>query len=158
MKLVWRMVRIAVGIAVVVGILLFVGRLVVGVAGGTPVLTGFDETAERGGCPGTPNCVSTFATAPEHAIEPIACEADSATAIEVFHDAISTLPDVERTGPQSWVVYSRIMRFPDDVRVQVSERGIEVFSASRLGAGDLGVNRSRIEYLRELVAADERCQ
>ena len=72
----------------------------VGVAGGEPVLTGLNQSAERGGCPGTPNCVSTFATTEEHAIEPIACDADGPSAVAAFADAIEEVGDVERTGEQ----------------------------------------------------------
>lgn len=158
MKQLWKFVKILVAIGLVAVALLLVGRLVVSVAGREPFDFGLDESAERGGCPGTPNCVSTYAETVEHAIDPIQCDADTATAIAVFTDAIETLPDVEQTGPQSWVVYSRIMRFPDDVRIDVTNRGIEVISASRLGSSDLGVNRRRVEYLRDLVTADERCQ
>lgn len=158
MKQVGRFVRIVLGIGLVVVALLFVGRLVVGVVGGTPVMTGFDPDAERGGCATPPNCVSTYAATEDHAIDPIACDADTATIVTVFADAIGTLPDVERTGERTWVVYSRVLRFPNDVRIDVTERGIEVFSASRLGAGDMGVNRERVEHLRELITADERCQ
>lgn len=157
MRLVGRFVRIALGTALVLAAIFFLGRLVVGVVGGQPGMLGLNPQAERGGCPGTPNCVSTYAETPEHAIQPIACEADTATAIAAFADAIETLPDVERLGDTHWVVYSRIFRFPDDVRIQVSERGIEVFSASRLGSGDMEVNRRRVEYLREVLADDERC-
>ena len=152
-----RLVRILLGTAVVLAALLFLGRLVVGVVGAQPVMTGMNPDSERGGCPSTPNCVSTFATEEVHAIEPITCEADSETARAVFEDAIESLPQVEQLSDTSWVVRSRIMRFPDDVRIAVSERGIEVFSASRLGSGDMGVNRRRVEGLRELVTADERC-
>lgn len=154
----WRFVRIVIGIGLVLVALLFVGRLAVSVAGREPFGFGLDPEAERGGCPGTPNCVSTYAETSEHAIEPIQCDADSSTAIAVFADAIETLPDVEQTGSQAWIVYSRIMRLPDDVRIDVTRRGIEVISASRLGSSDLGVNRRRVEHLRDLVTADERCQ
>lgn len=158
MKQLWKFLRIVIGIGLVLVALLFVGRLAVSLAGREPFEFGLDPDAELGGCSGTPNCVSTYAQTTEHAIEPIACDADTSTAIAVFTDAIGMMPDVERTGPQSWVAYSRVMRFPYDVRIDVTRRGIEVISASRLGSSDLGVNRRRVEHLRELVAADERCQ
>lgn len=156
-RIVGRLVRIVLGAAVVVAAVFFLGRLVVGVVGGSPGMLGLNPSAERGGCPGTPNCVSTYAQTPEHAIDPIPCEADTNTAIAAFADAIDAVADVERLGDTHWVAYSRIFRFPDDVRIQVSERGIEVFSASRLGSGDMGVNRNRVERLREVLAEDERC-
>lgn len=152
-----RIVRIGLLVAAVAVGLVLLGRLVVSVAGGEPVLTGLNQNAERGGCPGTPNCVSSVATTEDHEIEPIACDADGATAVAAFADAIEEVGDVERTGDQSWIVYSRLLRFPDDVRIQPSARGIEVYSASRLGAGDLGVNRRRVEQLRELLGEDPRC-
>jgi len=157
-KQLWRFVKIVIGIALVLVTLLLVGRLIVNVAGREPFDFGLDAEADRGGCPGTPNCVSTYAVTTEHAIDPIQCHADSSTAVAVFADAIETLPDIERTGSQAWIVYSRIMKFPDDVRIDVTRRGIEVISASRLGSSDLGVNRRRVEHLRELITADERCQ
>lgn len=153
-----RVVRIGLMVAALAVGLVLLGRLVISVAGGgEPVLTGLNPSAERGGCPGTPNCVSSYATTEDHAIEPIACDADGATAVAAFADAIETLGNVERTGERSWIVYSDLMRFPDDVRIEPSPRGLEVYSASRLGAGDLGVNRNRVERLRELLAEDPRC-
>ncbi len=152
-----NIVRIALVVAVTVAAVFFLGRLIVGFVGGQPPLLGMNASAERGGCPGTPNCVSSYASTPEHAIDPIACAAPSDIAIAVFADAIDTLPDVDRRNETAWVVYSRIFRFPDDVAIQTSERGIEVYSASRLGSGDLGVNRRRIETLRPIVEADPRC-
>ena len=149
-----KVALVAAGVAAAV---FFVGRFVVSVVGDEPVMLGLSQSTERGGCPGTPNCVSSYASTPEHAIDPIACDAPTDTAIEVFADAIDTLPDVERRNETSWVVYSRVFRFPDDVMIEISERGIEVYSASRLGSGDLGVNRSRIEQLREVIADDPRC-
>lgn len=158
MKLLGRILKVVVYGGLIVAGILLLGRLVVGFVGGQPPLLGMNSDTERGGCPGTPNCVSSFASTPEHAIEPIACDAASQEdAIAAFADAMDTLPDLERTSDTSWIVYSRVFRFPDDVRIQVSNRGIEVYSASRLGAGDLGVNRARMEQMRELVAADVRC-
>lgn len=157
MRALGRIVRVGLLVAVVGVGLVLLGRLVVNVAGGEPVLTGLNEATERGGCPGTPNCVSSFATTEDHAIDPIACDADGATATAAFADAIEEVGDVERTGDRSWIVYSRLLRFPDDVRIQPSTRGIEVYSASRLGAGDLGVNRRRVEQVREQLAQHPRC-
>lgn len=157
MKVFGQIVRIAIGTAIVAAAVFFLGRLVVGFVGDQPPLLSFNSGTDRGGCPGTPNCVSSYAVTPEHVIDPIACDAPDDTRIQVFAEAMDSLPDVERTGDTSWVVYSRIFRFPDDVRVQTSQRGIEIYSASRLGAGDLGVNRNRMERMRELVTADPRC-
>ncbi|CAE20336.1 conserved hypothetical protein [Prochlorococcus marinus str. MIT 9313] len=57
---------------------------------------------------------------------------------------------VERTE-NYWhgIVRSLIFRFPDDLEIlKIPNKGIiQVRSASRLGLGDLGVNRNRIENL-----------
>lgn len=158
MRLLERAVRIGLIVVVVGAAVYFLGRFTVSLVASEPGILGLNPEAERGGCPSTPNCVSSYAETEVHAVDPIACDARRDTAIAAFDDAISTLPDVERLGETHWVVYSRIFRFPDDVRIQTSDRGIEVFSASRLGSGDLGVNRSRIEQLRDVIAQDERCQ
>ena len=156
-KVLENIVRIVLIVALGIAAVFFLGRLIVGFVGGQPSLLGMNPAAERGGCSSTPNCVSSYASTPEHAIDPIACAAPGDTAIAVFADAIDTLPDVDRRTETSWVVYSRFFRFPDDVAIQPSPRGIEVYSASRLGSGDLGVNRRRIEELREIIEDDPRC-
>ncbi len=46
------------------------------------------------------------------------------------------------------VCRSLIFRFPDDLEIlKVNKRVIQIKSASRIGASDLGVNRGRINYL-----------
>ncbi len=46
------------------------------------------------------------------------------------------------------VCRSLIFRFPDDLEIlKVNARIIQIKSASRIGASDLGVNRGRINYL-----------
>jgi uncharacterized protein (DUF1499 family) len=50
---------------------------------------------------------------------------------------------------------SRIFRFVDDLELRVDDRAslLHVRSASRVGNGDLGVNRQRIEELRSALIA-----
>lgn len=136
---------------------LFVGRLLVGAAGGSPVVQGLNAEAPRGGCPSTPNCVSSVATDPAVAVDPFACTAAPAEADAIVDDAVAGLGRVDHPAPGEWVVYSDLFEFPDDLRIASSERGIEVLSASRLGTGDLGANRDRVEALRPRVESDPRC-
>jgi uncharacterized protein (DUF1499 family) len=44
---------------------------------------------------------------------------------------------------------SQVLRFVDDVEFLLGEQAVDVRSASRLGYSDLGVNRQRIEDLRQ---------
>lgn len=50
---------------------------------------------------------------------------------------------------------SRLLRFVDDVEFLLGPQAIEVRSASRLGHSDLGVNRARLEQLREQLSQPE---
>jgi uncharacterized protein (DUF1499 family) len=108
-------------------------------------------------CPPTPNCVrSEPDTDADHAIEPLPLPPGLAPA-----DALERLAALLTEDPRttlvargdSWLhvaTRTRWLGFVDDVVVLVrSDAGrIEVRSASRVGHGDLGVNRARIESLR----------
>lgn len=142
---------------IVIAALVFVGRGLVYVTGGNAIVGAFSES-ERGGCPQTDNCVSSYATGEQWAIDPIACTAPRDQIAAVGHDAVVALGNVEVIEPgASYIARSRLLRFPDDVRLETSSRGLEVLSSSRLGAGDMGVNRGRVETIRDTVAADLRC-
>ncbi len=47
------------------------------------------------------------------------------------------------------VVRSKLLRFPDDLEILkiTQENKIQIRSASRIGFGDFGVNRARVNYL-----------
>lgn len=138
-------------------VVVFVGRGLVALTGEATIVGQFGPDAPRGGCPQTDNCVSSYATEQPWAIDPLPCDADPATALAVATEHILDLGDVEQVGDGQFIAYSRIFRFPDDVRIEASSRGVEVLSSSRLGAGDLGVNRNRVEVLREEMLLDPRC-
>ena len=54
----------------------------------------------------------------------------------------------DRNNYWKGVCRSFIFRFPDDLEIlKVNKRIIQIKSASRIGASDLGVNRGRINYL-----------
>lgn len=109
----------------------------------------------RGGCPPTPNCVSTLATDPVHAVEPLACDADRG---ELWRAVDEALGGGRAVADGEFVVRSTVFGFPDDVYVRAGEGDrVDVLSSSRVGAGDLGVNRDRVEALRTDLAADPRC-
>lgn len=112
-------------------------------------------------CPDSPNCVSSLAQDPRHAIKPLSFAASSATpgaAGEAALRALRRLPRTEvtvlSTEPLHAVATCRtlIFRFVDDVelRLDPERRAIDIRSASRVGHSDLGANRSRMERLRGL--------
>jgi len=111
-------------------------------------------------CPSSPNCVSSLAEDPLHAIAPI--NHKGLTIAEAAEKMLSILKQEKRctivkaeTGELMYIhaeYRSAVFRFTDDVEFLFSsgENLIHVRSASRTGYSDFGVNRKRIEHLREL--------
>ena len=106
-------------------------------------------------CPQSPNCVSSDATDEKHRIEPYRLKAPPQ---QVWHGLRNVLAAEPRTRviavDERYMhveVESAIMRFVDDAEflLIVDEQIIAVRSASRIGYGDLGVNRKRIERIRQ---------
>lgn len=106
-------------------------------------------------CPETPNCVSSQATRAEQKIEPILfVGVDRTIAYQALREVIASMPRAE-------VLVSRVdymhvefrsfwLGYRDDTEFALNDTTgrIEVRSASRLGKGDLGVNRKRVEEIR----------
>ncbi|GBF48698.1 hypothetical protein LPTSP4_01980 [Leptospira ryugenii] len=106
-------------------------------------------------CPKTPNCVSSFEDPKdsEHFREALPFKGDAKQAIENLKKKIESYPRAEIITLESNYIYaeftSLLFRFVDDVEFYVDEKNKKLHfrSASRLGKGDLGVNRKRIEAL-----------
>ena len=111
-----------------------------------------------GGCPKSPNCVSSQAEDFEHRIDPFELVGAPAEAWKALHDVVAELPrtTVIRDDPTYLHAECRslIFRFVDDLEFQLleSEGRIAVRSASRVGHSDLGVNRRRAEEVRAQLA------
>lgn len=127
---------------------------------GTPPTT----LGVRGGrlapCPDRPNCVSSQAADDDgHAIKPLAYTGDTAVAMARLAKVVAAEEGariVTQRPDYLHVEYqSKLMGFVDDVELQADSAAhvIHVRSASRLGHGDLGVNRARVEALRAAFAA-----
>ncbi len=106
-------------------------------------------------CPDTPNCVSSQATDDSHKIEPIAFTGmDRRVAYQILLECINELPRanvlVSRVDYVHVEFRSLVWGFRDDTEFWINDASglIEVRSASRLGRGDLGVNRKRVEDIR----------
>jgi uncharacterized protein (DUF1499 family) len=110
-------------------------------------------------CPASPNCVSSQATDAEHSTEPLRYTGDSTLAWERLKSALgseSRLSIVEDTGSYLHAeARSLIFRFVDDIEFVLDpESGvIQVRSASRVGYSDFGVNRRRVERVREVFSS-----
>jgi len=105
-------------------------------------------------CPATPNCVSSQSDDPTHLIAPIVTTEPRTTLIDLAK-LIQENPAAKLITQADDYLYaeytSALMGFVDDVELWANETEgvIEVRSASRLGESDLGVNRQRIETLRQ---------
>lgn len=110
-------------------------------------------------CPETPNCVSSRATDEPHRVA--ALPLPSGDPVEALREVVTSFPRtkiVTVDGDYMHVTFrSLIFRFVDDVEF-LADRGegvLHVRSASRVGQGDLGVNRRRVEKIRERLESRE---
>jgi len=106
-------------------------------------------------CPSTPNCVSSVDRDPQHFIAPLRFEGSAADAQQRLSGVLSSLKRTRVVSSRENYIraesVSAIMRFVDDLEFlfDASENVIHVKSAARVGYYDLGVNRRRIEKIRE---------
>lgn len=106
-------------------------------------------------CPSTPNCVSSETDPADrlHFVPPLPLPdgLDPIAALDAFEAILRSEPRTEvidRTPLRLRATdRTRWLRFVDDVeaRVDVEARLLHVRSASRVGAGDMGANRRRVE-------------
>lgn len=107
-----------------------------------------------GELPDSPNCVSTQTNDTEKRMEPIAVPADAADIIgevEAILSQMAGVTIVEQSGDYLHAEFvSSICRFVDDVEFYVDENEslLHFRSASRVGYSDLGVNRERMQKIR----------
>jgi uncharacterized protein (DUF1499 family) len=94
----------------------------------------------------------------EHYIEPLRYTGDARRAWAALRQVIDGMPRVKVLKSEPDYLYAefttRLMRFVDDTEFYLDEKAgvIHVRSASRLGSGDFGVNRERIESIRAKLA------
>jgi uncharacterized protein (DUF1499 family) len=106
-------------------------------------------------CPSSPNCVCSQAADPGHAIEPVAFTGKPADAWARVKAILMALPRVRIVTESETYLHaeftSQVFRYVDDVELLLDEeKGVIHFrSASRAGHSDLGVNRKRMEAIRE---------
>lgn len=106
-------------------------------------------------CPDSPNCVSSMSPDEKHRVEPFVLVGDANPAWKAVRAEASELVRsqvVEESGTDMRLeCRSRLFGFVDDVHLALDADAklVHVRSASRTGYWDLGVNRKRIERLRE---------
>jgi uncharacterized protein (DUF1499 family) len=101
------------------------------------------------GCPPSPNCVSSAAPPEdaEHHVAALRHEDDVAAAKARMKAIVLAMPRTalvaETDNGLRFTFTSALFRFVDDVDVVFVEGRVELRSASRVGHGDMGVNRAR---------------
>jgi uncharacterized protein (DUF1499 family) len=128
-----------------------------GCAGTPPVLGVHDGRLTP--CPETPNCVSSQAQATDtdHCIDPLPVPGSPEEAMKKLKDVIAARDDAKVVSEEKGYLraeFHTMMGFVDDVEFLYAAdlKGFHVRSASRLGKGDFGVNRKRVESLRSALA------
>jgi uncharacterized protein (DUF1499 family) len=108
------------------------------------------------GCPDAPKCVSSQVSDPRHFINPFIFNDQPSEAMQRLKQALLNEKRVTIIAEESTYlraeVRSLIFRFVDDVEFTLyPEQGlIHIRSSARIGYSDLGVNRRRIERIRQL--------
>jgi uncharacterized protein (DUF1499 family) len=110
-------------------------------------------------CPDSPNCVCSQAEDAAHRVEPLAFEGSPQEALARLKDVLASWPRTRIITATDTYLHaecrSLLFRFVDDVEFLLdgSKGVIQVRSASRAGRSDLGVNRRRVEAIRQAFAA-----
>lgn len=108
-------------------------------------------------CSDTPNCVSSLAKNPKYRVEPFILRNDPQISWYMVLKTIGSLPRTTIVTQNDTEIHaecrSMIFRFVDDLMLRLSpSKGIvHIRSASRIGYSDFGVNRRRVENLREIL-------
>ena len=107
-------------------------------------------------CPASPNCVSSQTTDAQHRVEPLRYRGAAAPAWQALEETVKALPrsSVVARDRGSYLqveLRSALFRFVDDLEfLAVPEQHlIHLRAASRVGYWDLGVNRRRVEAIRQ---------
>jgi uncharacterized protein (DUF1499 family) len=110
-------------------------------------------------CPSSPNCVSSDAPDAAHRVEAFALAAAPEAAWRVIREEVARLPRTTVIAETASYLHaecaSALFGFVDDLEFQLRAPAniVAIRSASRLGYSDLGVNRKRVEGLREALRA-----
>ena len=115
------------------------------------------ETSLISPCPDSPNCVSSRAEDAGHRVDPVPVGVEPKAAWSLLKQALAKEPRLRIVDEREdrWYLRaeasSRIFGFVDDVEFQLDPgaKRLDLRSASRVGYWDLGVNRRRIERLRQ---------
>jgi uncharacterized protein (DUF1499 family) len=105
-------------------------------------------------CPGTPNCVSSQAERRRQWVAPFSTAGSANETLSRLRMILESMGRVRVTYATDSYIHaeftSLVFRFVDDLELLLDreQKVVHVRSASRVGTGDLGANRRRVENLR----------
>lgn len=131
----------------------FLTTLLFGCTSGRPANPGMTG-GRLAPCPSSPNCVSSQSLDLRHFIEPLRYEGTRQQARDRLLAAIRTIKRSRVVEAGDLYIHaeftSAFFRFVDDAEFYLDDTSkiIHMRSASRIGYGDFGVNRKRLEALK----------
>ena len=129
--------------------------LFMGCAGNRPTTLGVKD-GKFIPCPASPNCISSQSEETLHAIEPLVYKGSPDDVRTHLLEVIRSMKRSKLVTMQERYIHaeftSAVFRFVDDAEFYIDDdqKVIHVRSAARLGYSDFGVNRKRIETIRNL--------
>lgn len=111
-------------------------------------------------CPASPNCVSSLSDKVVSYIEPVPTEGDPQRLMRNLMKQLGTMPGMEIVTQEADYVHvlfrSKLFKFIDDVEFEfvAEENVLHMRSASRTGYYDFGVNRRRLEQIRQTLVKE----
>lgn len=113
----------------------------------------YSATGNFAGCPSRPSCVSSVAADDQHRVAALAHTGDTLRALSMLREVVERMGgkiETESSGYLHAVFVSPTLRYRDDLELLVLPEGkIEIRSISRFGYRDFGVNRNRVDKLRQ---------
>jgi uncharacterized protein (DUF1499 family) len=106
-------------------------------------------------CPDKPNCVSSQSTDEKHGMKPIPYNGTAEEALTKLKTILSNRKRTEIVEADTHYIRaeekSKLFKFVDDIEfyIDTASENIHFRSASRTGYSDMGVNKKRMNEIRE---------
>ena len=136
--------------------------VVTGCSGTRPELGIIDSKLRP--CPTSPKCISSFAKNDKYGTSSFYFAGESVPAWQSLTAIIRDMKRakiVSQTGTYLHVEFtSPIFRFVDDLEIRFDNKTnlVHLRSASRVGRGDMGANKNRVERIKQLYEKDTYAQ
>jgi uncharacterized protein (DUF1499 family) len=144
-------------------LLLFSALMITQCSRGRPANLGVTD-GKLSPCPDSPNCVSSQSSDNKRYTEPLRYQGTLAEARDRLVSVLYSIRHSTVVTVQEKYIHaeftSRLFRFVDDVEFYFDDnhKTIHLRSASRIGYSDLGVNRKRIERIRNRFVTSKKQQ